>query len=125
MASAIAQETATCQRISELLSRVGDKWTVLVIRALADHPQRFNALRRDIGDISQKMLATTLRNLERDGFVRRTVTPSKPPQVEYDLTTLGHDLQVPVCTLARWTADNSHRIEAARLAFDGAVEQAA
>ncbi len=125
MASGIQHETATCQRISELLSRVGDKWTVLVIRTLADGPQRFNALRREIGDISQKMLATTLRNLERDGFVRRTVTPSKPPRVEYDLTTLGHDLQGPVCDLARWTADNSHRIEAARQAFDGAVELAA
>ncbi len=125
MASGNAHETATCQRISEMLSRVGDKWTVLVIRALGDGPHRFNALRREIGDISQKMLATTLRNLERDGFVRRTVTPTKPPQVEYALTVLGQDLQGPVGTLARWTADNSHRIEAARLAFDGAAEQAA
>lgn len=105
-------------RISELLARVGDKWSVLVVRRLGDGPARFNALRREIGDISQKMLATTLRNLERDGFVTRTVTPSAPPQVEYALTALGRDLLGPVCALARWTIENAGRIEAARRAFD-------
>lgn len=118
-------ETAACQRISELLSRVGDKWTLLVIRALAAGPVRFNALRREIGDISQKMLATTLRNLERDGFVRRTVTPSNPPQVEYALTQLGSDLQRPVNALAQWTVDNATRIEAARVSYDSDRAQAA
>ena len=84
-----AEETTQCERISALLSRVGDKWTVLVVGVLGNGPIRFNALRRSVGDISQKMLATTLRNLERDGFVSRTVTPTNPPQVEYALTDLG------------------------------------
>ena len=84
-----AEETTQCEQISALLSRVGDKWTVLVVGVLGTGPMRFNALRRSVGDISQKMLATTLRNLERDGFVTRTVTPTNPPQVEYALTDLG------------------------------------
>ncbi|MBF9032846.1 transcriptional regulator [Rhodobacterales bacterium HKCCE2091] len=108
----------TCTKISELLSRVGDKWTILVIRNLSGGPVRFNALRRDIGDISQKMLSSTLKNLERDGFVRRTVEPTNPPKVEYALTDLGRELLAPVCALAGWTADNAHRIEAARQAYD-------
>jgi DNA-binding HxlR family transcriptional regulator len=106
-----------CERISELLSRVGDKWTVLVVRVLGEGPMRFNALRRAIGDISQKMLASTLRTLERDGLVTRTVTPTTPPQVEYALTDLGRGLLVPVCHLARWTTENAGRIEAARRAY--------
>lgn len=114
-------DPAACETISALLSRVGDKWTVLVIRTLSDGPCRFNALRREIGDISQKMLATTLRNLERDGFVSRTVTPSKPPQVEYALTDLGRDLQRPVLALAQWTFENAQKIEAARASYDGAA----
>ncbi len=109
-----AHDTATCARISELLARVGDKWTVLVVRMLGDGPVRFNALRRQIGDISQKMLATTLRSLERDGFVTRTVAPTTPPQVEYALTDLGRGLLVPVGALAAWTLANADRIEAAR-----------
>ena len=75
---------------------------------------RFNALRREIGDISQKMLSTTLRGLERDGFVTRTVTPTTPPQVEYALTDLGRSLLGPVCELARWTIANAGSIEEAR-----------
>lgn len=116
MAPGEHDETA-CARISELLARVGDKWTVLVIRHLGGGPMRFNALKRQVGDISQKMLATTLRSLERDGFVIRSVAPTTPPQVEYALTDLGRSLLVPVCALARWTMDNAERIEAARRAF--------
>lgn len=115
----------TCQTISELLSRVGDKWTIQVIRALGDGPMRFNAMRREITDISQKMLATTLRNLERDGFVSRTVEPTKPPQVTYALTRLGEDLKAPVFALAQWTSENAHRIHAARDDFDAAAQSAA
>lgn len=110
--------TSACLNITGLLSRIGDKWTILVIRTLGQEPKRFNAMRREIGDISQKMLAATLRNLERDGFVSRTVTPSKPPQVEYALTDLGRDLLTPIFALAQWTCDNAHRIESARLAYD-------
>jgi DNA-binding HxlR family transcriptional regulator len=112
-----AEETTQCEQISALLSRVGDKWTVLVVGVLGKGPSRFNALRRSVGDISQKMLATTLRNLERDGFVSRTVTPTNPPQVEYALTDLGIGLLEPVRALAEWTVANADRIEAARRAF--------
>ena len=87
-----AHDTSQCEQISALLARVGDKWTVLVVGSLGPGPMRFNALRRTVGDISQKMLSTTLRNLERDGFVTRTVTPVNPPQVEYALTDLGFGL---------------------------------
>lgn len=110
-------DTSQCEQISALLSRVGDKWTVLVVGVLGAGPMRFNALRRRVGDISQKMLATTLRNLERDGFVTRTVTPTTPPQVEYALTDLGRGLLAPVRALADWTIANADRIEAARAAY--------
>jgi DNA-binding HxlR family transcriptional regulator len=109
-----ARDTSQCEQISALLSRVGDKWTVLLVGSLGAGPVRFNALRRSIGDISQKMLSTTLRNLERDGFVTRTVTPTNPPQVEYALTDLGVGLLEPVRALAEWTLANADRIEAAR-----------
>ena len=119
MCSGEARDTSQCEQISALLARVGDKWTVLVVRVLGAGPMRFNALRRTVGDISQKMLSTTLRNLERDGFVTRTVTPTKPPQVEYALTDLGRGLLAPVQALAEWTLANADRIEAARQAYAG------
>ena len=109
-------ETA-CARISQMLARISDKWTLLVIRTLGYGPLRFNALKRGIGDISQKMLASTLRDLEENGFVSRTVTPVTPPQVEYALTDLGRDFLVPVQGLAEWTMANSARIEAARAVY--------
>lgn len=124
MALGEPHETAACTRISELLSRVGDKWTVLVIGVLGEQPMRFNALRRHIGDISQKMLSSTLRSLERDGFVTRTITPTTPPQVEYALTDLGRSLLGPVGTLAAWTLENADRIEAARRAYAGRIAAA-
>ncbi len=114
-----------CERISQMLARIGDKWTILIVRQLGDKPKRFNAIRREIGDISQKMLATTLRNLERDGFVTRHVTPASPPQVDYTLTKLGHDLLVPVQALAMWTFQNMEQIEAARAAYTARMEDAA
>lgn len=107
----------TCQTISELLSRVGDKWTIQVIGALGDGPMRFNALKREITDISQKMLSTTLRNLERDGFVSREVEPTTPPRVTYALTDLGRELATPVFALAQWTGENAQRILDARAAY--------
>lgn len=111
-------DPAACARISDMLSLIADKWTLLVVRALGPGPLRFNALRRDIGNISQKMLASTLRNLERNGLVQRTVSPAMPPQVAYALTALGHDLNTPVCALADWTLRNNARIEAARSAYE-------
>lgn len=111
------KDTATCEHISRMLSRICDKWTVLVIRALGRGPRRFNALRRDIGEISQKMLTQTLKELEENGLVSRTVTPVTPPQVEYALTELGKDFLRPVRALATWVAVHSDQITEARSAY--------
>jgi DNA-binding HxlR family transcriptional regulator len=110
-------DTAQCEHISRLLARISDKWTLLVVRVLGMGPCRFNALRREIGEISQKMLASTLRELEENGFVSRSVTPSMPPQVEYALTDLGRELLAPVQALAEWVIANSARMDAARTAY--------
>ena len=111
------EETTQCQQIGRMLAQISDKWTMLVVRSLGPGPQRFNALKREIGDISQKMLSSTLRDLEKNGFVSRTVTPTIPPQVEYALTDLGRDFLKPVGNLANWILVNSNRIEAAQSAF--------
>jgi DNA-binding HxlR family transcriptional regulator len=111
--------TEECQTISALLSRIGDKWSVLVVSLLGRGQLRFSALRRQIDGISQKMLTTTLRSLERDGFVTRTVFPTTPPQVEYELTELGRDLLNPVGALADWALQNQARVDQAREKFDG------
>ncbi len=100
-----------------MLARISDKWTLLVIRVLGQGPLRFNALRREIGEISQKVLASTLRDLEEHGFVSRTVTPVAPPQVEYALTDLGREFLEPVRTLAEWVMTNTPRMDAARIAY--------
>ena len=110
-----------CRTISTLLSRIGDKWTVLVVQTLGQGSRRFNELRREIPSVSQRMLTLTLRNLERDGIVSRTVTPSIPPRVDYELTALGRSLLVPVSGLSDWALRNIARIEAARTKFDGAA----
>src|SRR5712692_9766644 len=109
-----------CRAVSEVLSRVGDKWTVLVVSTLGDGPKRFNELRRALGSISQRMLTLTLRGLERDGLVTRTVFPTIPPRVEYALTRLGRSLLEPVSTLGLWARQNRAAIEAARRRFDAA-----
>lgn len=110
--------TGDCRGISEVLARVGDKWTVLVVTYLGEGPMRFNELRHAIGGISQRMLTLTLRGLERDGFVTRTVYPQVPPRVEYELTALGRDLLQPVTALSNWARDNQDRIRQARERFD-------
>lgn len=110
-------DTETCKRVSQMLARIGDKWTLLVVRELGCGPRRFNAMRRGIGDISQKMLASTLRDLEETGFVTRTVIPLKPPQVEYELTDLGREFLKPVNQLADWIVANWQRIDNARIAY--------
>jgi len=107
-----------CQTISALLQRIGDKWTVLVVNTLAEGSKRFNELRREIPSVSQRMLTLTLRNLERDGLVKRTVTPTIPPRVDYELTALGHSLQKPICALAQWALDNVEAIHEAQAEFD-------
>ena len=113
------------EAIADLLARIGDKWSLLIVRTLGDGPLRFNDLRRRIEDISQKMLSSTLKVLERDGLVSRTVLPTVPPQVEYALTDLGHDLLIPVHALADWTADNAQRIVAARAVYEARTSAAA
>lgn len=110
-----------CRAVSGILQRVGDKWTVLVIGKLGDGPMRFNELRSAVGGISQKMLTTTLRGLERDGFVTRTVFPTIPPRVDYELTDLGIELLEPVTALGEWARMNTARVNAARARFDAAV----
>jgi DNA-binding HxlR family transcriptional regulator len=112
-----AGDGTACEHISRTLARVSDKWSMLVVRRLGHGPCRFNALRREIGEISQKVLASTLRDLEQHGFVSRTVTPMAPPQVEYALTELGREFLEPVRTLAEWVATNTPRMEVARAAY--------
>jgi DNA-binding HxlR family transcriptional regulator len=102
-----------------VLARVGDKWSVLVIMLLGGGPRRFNELKRMIGGISQRMLTLTLRGLERDGLVTRTVFPTIPPRVDYELTDLGHGLSTPVKALGAWAHEHQPEIESARARFDG------
>jgi DNA-binding HxlR family transcriptional regulator len=109
-----------CRAVSEVLARVGDKWTVLVVSTLGDGPKRFNELRRALGSISQRMLTLTLRALERDGLVTRTVFPTIPPRVDYELTKLGRSLLEPVSTLGLWARQNRPAMQDARRRFDGA-----
>jgi DNA-binding HxlR family transcriptional regulator len=107
-----------CRAVSEVLSRVGDKWSVLVVTKLGSGAKRFNELRREIGGISQRMLTLTLRGLERDGLVTRRIIPTSPLGVEYDLTTLGRDLLQPVSALGAWAVRNQGKIRQARASFD-------
>ncbi len=114
-----------CRTISTLLSRIGDKWTVLVVETLGQGPRRFNELRREIPSVSQRMLTLTLRNLERDGIVSRKVTPSIPPRVDYALTDLGRSLHQPVQALSQWALEHVEAIHSAQAEFDLARAQAA
>lgn len=107
-----------CRAVSEVLARVGDKWTVLVVSELGGGPKRFNEIRRALGSISQRMLTLTLRGLERDGLVTRTVFPTIPPRVDYELTKLGRSLLEPVSGLGLWARRNRAAIQDARRRFD-------
>jgi len=111
-------EPEDCRAVSEVLARVGDKWTVLVVWTLGDGSKRFNELRKALGSISQRMLTLTLRALERDGLVTRTVFPTIPPRVDYELTELGRSLLDPVSELGSWARKNRPAIENARHRFD-------
>jgi DNA-binding HxlR family transcriptional regulator len=113
-------DTGDCRAISETLARIGDKWTVLVVELLRDGPVRFNELRRTINGISQRMLTVTLRGLEREGLVTRTVFPTIPPRVEYQLTALGQTLRGPLGAIATWARTHRPAMERARELFDGA-----
>ena len=109
-----------CQSVTDVLARIGDKWSLLVIHMLSNGSMRFSELKRALSTISQKVLTTTLRGLERDGYITRTVTPSIPPRVDYELTKLGSDVLVPVTSLAMWAFLHRGEVEAARAAFDRA-----
>jgi len=109
-----------CKRFSGVLSLIGDKWTVMIVLTLTEQPRRFNEIKRTIGGISQQMLSRTLRALERDGMVSRTVHPTVPPQVEYALTDLGYSLAGPIRELGYWAGAHIAKIEDNRSAFDEA-----
>jgi DNA-binding HxlR family transcriptional regulator len=111
---------ADCTATREILSRVGDKWSVLTVVLLGNGVLRFNELKRALDGISQRVLTTTLRSLERDGLVSRTVHPTTPPQVEYQLTELGQTLLTPVCVLATWAQAHRAEVYRARETFDRA-----
>ena len=112
-------QAGQCESINAVLSRIGDKWTILTVMLLAKGPRRFSELKREIGGVSQRMLTLTLRNLERDGLVTRTVYPTIPPRVDYELTRVGHSLRIPVEELGQWAFANLDTIAQARAAFDG------
>ena len=111
-------QSSDCRAVSTVLARVGDKWSVLIVALLGDGPKRFNEIKRMVGGISQRMLTLTLRGLERDGLVTRTVTPTIPPRVDYELTDLGRSLCEPVQALNTWAVDHIARIDQARTEFD-------
>jgi DNA-binding HxlR family transcriptional regulator len=113
----ISLDPATCP-VRQVLDGVSDKWSILVLTALSVSSRRFSELRRDLPDVSQKMLTHTLRKLERDGLVERIVTPSAPPRVDYRLRPLGQTLFARLSTLAAWATENRAQIDAARREFD-------
>ena len=110
-----------CERINEVLSRVGDRWSVLVVISLSQYgTMRFNEIKRSLG-ISQRMLSLTLKELERDGLVKRTQYPTIPPKVEYELTAMGESFRKPVNALGQWALQHRAKIDAAREAYDDAA----
>jgi DNA-binding HxlR family transcriptional regulator len=108
--------------VRQILDRIADKWSLLVVALLDQRSLRFMELRRQIDGISQRMLTVTLRQLERDGLVRRTVHPVVPPRVDYELTPLGVTLHETIQSLVRWTEDHQDEIANARTAYDARVE---
>lgn len=116
------EQCVDCKRINEVLARVGDRWSVLVIISLSQYGTlRFNKLKRHLG-ISQRMLSLTLRQLERDGLVSREYYPTIPPKVEYSLTPLGESFREPVRALGYWALNNLATIDTARESYDAAAE---
>jgi DNA-binding HxlR family transcriptional regulator len=115
---ALPLDPAACP-VRDVLDRIGDKWSTLIVITLTERPYRFGELRRSVPDISQRMLAQTLRDLQRDGLVSRHVFPTQPPSVEYRLTPLGRSLIGSLAGLIRWAAEHHGAIREARRDFDG------
>ncbi|MCC7251214.1 helix-turn-helix domain-containing protein [Hyphomicrobium sp.] len=113
----------TCKPIGEILSLVGDRWTVLLLAALGDRRMRFGELHRAIDGISQRMLTVTVRSLERDGLLIRTVYPTIPPRVEYELSDLGRSLKDALAPVGAWVSANQQSIEASRRQFDQKAQE--
>lgn len=113
-----AELTSSCLVVADALLRLGEKWSILVVCNLRSGTQRFTVLKRNIPGISQRMLTLALRGLERDGIVRRTVHPTVPPRVDYELTPLGQSLVAPIDALGAWALAHQEEIDAARRAFD-------
>lgn len=109
---------SACETTREILDRIGDKWSLYIIATLRSGPRRFNELRREIEGISQRMLTLTLRGLERDGLVSRTMFPTIPPRVDYELTALGETLLEPVMALVAWAETNKLVIAESQRRFD-------
>ena len=107
-----------CRAVNDILARIGDKWSVLIVMSLGDAPIRFNELKRRTDGISQRMLTLTLRGLERDGLVERDFKPTIPPSVSYRLTELGHSLRGPVSALGQWAIKHRGIVEQARTRYD-------
>ena len=114
-------QTAGCRNVAPVLNRVGDKWSMLIVMILSTGPRRFSELKREIDGISQRMLTLSLRGLERDGLLTRTVTPTIPPRVDYELTELGISLREPVKALGDWAIEHIACIRAAQDKFDKAA----
>jgi DNA-binding HxlR family transcriptional regulator len=110
-----------CRPIAHILSRVGDKWTILLLNVLGDNTMRFKDLHRAVPGISQRMLTVTLRNLERDGLVRRTIYPTIPPKVEYALSDRGRSLRCALVPIADWVTENRDGIEESQQLFDNSL----
>jgi DNA-binding HxlR family transcriptional regulator len=113
-----SDDTDDCRVVADVLARIGDKWTVYVVRLLSDGSMRFNEIKRAIPAISQRMLTLTLRGLERDGLVTRTIYPTIPPRVDYELTDLGRTLITTLMAMGEWAVSNRAKVEKARAAFD-------
>lgn len=125
MALGSPDKVETCNAMGDILNRIGDKWSVMIVGYLKRKTMRFNELRHAIGGISQRMLTLTLRNLERDGLVTRTVYPEIPPRVEYELTELGRTLTEPLDALWNWAAEHQNAVGSARRDYDAIHAQSA
>ncbi len=115
-------QSAGCKNVAPVLNRVGDKWSMLIVMILSTGPRRFSELKREIDGISQRMLTLSLRGLERDGLLTRTVTPTIPPRVDYELTELGISLRAPVKALGDWAIEHIACIRAAQQKYDATAD---